>query len=177
MFIKREPTPYKEHEINTPYSISNFRDWRFAYGVSGGKSCRVWFVFKFWKFRISNFLNISFRLQVIGLKGVIFLIVHPVLELGASVCWTYTVYIYFKHRFINHDNVLIPCTNNFDQIWSLYYYKCKWTYHVHKSTASKRTPHASHINHPECSVGRGEVNQCYVTLFSKHYHTCYNTCQ
>ena len=26
MFIKREPTPYKEHEVNTPYSISNVRD-------------------------------------------------------------------------------------------------------------------------------------------------------
>jgi biotin synthase-like enzyme len=26
MFIKREPTPYKEHEVNTPYSTSNFRD-------------------------------------------------------------------------------------------------------------------------------------------------------
>jgi hypothetical protein len=23
MFIKREPTPYKEHEVNTPYSTSN----------------------------------------------------------------------------------------------------------------------------------------------------------
>jgi hypothetical protein len=35
MFIKREPTPYKEHEVNTPYSTSNFRDWRFVYGVFG----------------------------------------------------------------------------------------------------------------------------------------------
>jgi hypothetical protein len=26
MFIKREPTPRKEHEVNTPYSTSNFRD-------------------------------------------------------------------------------------------------------------------------------------------------------
>jgi hypothetical protein len=26
MFIKREPTPHKEHEVNTPYSTSNFRD-------------------------------------------------------------------------------------------------------------------------------------------------------
>ena len=26
MFIKREPTPYKEHEVNTPYFTSNFRD-------------------------------------------------------------------------------------------------------------------------------------------------------
>jgi biotin synthase-like enzyme len=26
MFIKREPTPYKEHEVNSPYSTSNFRD-------------------------------------------------------------------------------------------------------------------------------------------------------
>jgi hypothetical protein len=25
-----------------------------------------------------------------------------------------------------------------------------------RSTASKRTPHASHSNHPECSVGRGK---------------------
>jgi hypothetical protein len=32
MFIKREPTPYKVHEVNTPYSTSNFRDWRFVYG-------------------------------------------------------------------------------------------------------------------------------------------------
>ena len=44
MFIKREPTPYKEHEVNTPYFTSNFRDWRFVYGVFGGKTCRVWFV-------------------------------------------------------------------------------------------------------------------------------------
>ena len=99
---------------------------------------------------------------------------HPILELGASVCWAYTVYIYFNNQsFINHDNVLIPCTNNFDQTRSLYYYKCKWTYHVRKSTASKRTPHASHSNHPECSVGRGElyhiklifpVALCHLTL-------------
>jgi hypothetical protein len=27
MFIKREPKPLKEHELNTPYSTSNFRDW------------------------------------------------------------------------------------------------------------------------------------------------------
>jgi hypothetical protein len=70
----------------------------------------------------------------------------------------------FNHSFINHDNVFIPCTNNFDQTRSLYYYKCKWTYHVRKSTASKRTPHASHIaitpNAPldavifHCSLGR-----------------------
>ena len=86
MFIKREPTPYKEHEVNTPYSTSNFRDWRFVYGVFGGKTCRVWFVLSFWKFRISNFLKISFWLQVIGLKGVMLLILHPILELGASVC-------------------------------------------------------------------------------------------
>ena len=26
MFIKREPTPYKEHKVNTSYSTSNFRD-------------------------------------------------------------------------------------------------------------------------------------------------------
>jgi hypothetical protein len=26
MFIKREPTPYKEHEVNTPYSTYNFRE-------------------------------------------------------------------------------------------------------------------------------------------------------
>jgi hypothetical protein len=42
MFIKREPTPYKKHQVNSPYST--FRDWRFVYGVFGGKSCRVWFV-------------------------------------------------------------------------------------------------------------------------------------
>jgi hypothetical protein len=75
--------------------------------------------------------------------------------------WSYLYYIlkldltlYFNHSFTNHDNVLIPCTNNFDQTRSLYYYKCKWTYHVLKSTASKRTPHASHSNHPEYFVGR-----------------------
>jgi hypothetical protein len=44
MFIKRELTPYKEHEVNTPNSTSNFLDWRFVYGVFGGKTCRVWFV-------------------------------------------------------------------------------------------------------------------------------------
>jgi hypothetical protein len=84
----------------------------------------------------------SFWLQVIGLKGVMLLIVHPILELGASVCQTYTVYIYFNHSFINHDNILIPCTNNFDN--------------VRKSTASERTPHTSHSNRPKCSVGRGD---------------------
>ena len=26
MFIKREPTTYKEQEVNTPHSTSNFRD-------------------------------------------------------------------------------------------------------------------------------------------------------
>ena len=26
MFIKRELTPYKEHDVNTPYSTSHFRD-------------------------------------------------------------------------------------------------------------------------------------------------------
>ena len=35
---------YKEHEVKTQYSTSNFRDLRFAYGVFGGKTCRVWFV-------------------------------------------------------------------------------------------------------------------------------------
>ena len=68
------------------------------------------------------------------------------------------IYIYFNQRFINHDNVLIPCTNNFDQTRPLHYYKCKWTYHVRKSTASKRTPHASHSNHPEYSVRRGGID-------------------
>jgi hypothetical protein len=54
---------------------------------------------------------------------------------------------------------------------SLYYYKCKWTYHVRKSTASKRTPHASHSNHPECSVGRGKnvaADLESMCRFSKH---------
>jgi hypothetical protein len=35
---------------------------------------------------MNNFLNISFWLQIIGLKGVMLLILHPILELGASVC-------------------------------------------------------------------------------------------
>ena len=44
MFIKREPTPYKEHEVNTTYSTSNFRDWRFVHGMFSGVTCRIWFV-------------------------------------------------------------------------------------------------------------------------------------
>jgi hypothetical protein len=89
-------------------------------------------------------------LQVIGPKGVMLLIFAPDIRVGRE-CFLnlYRIYIYFNQSFINHDNVLIPCTNNFDQTRSLYYYKCKRTCHVRKSTAS-------HSNHPECSVGRGE---------------------
>jgi hypothetical protein len=52
------------------------------------------------------------------------------------------------------------------------YYKCKGTYHVRKSTASKRTPHASHSNHPECSVGRGDFCPVLLTVYKNE---CYQS--
>jgi hypothetical protein len=44
------------------------------------------FDFHFESLGLVIFLNISFWFQIIGLKGVMLLILHPILELGASVC-------------------------------------------------------------------------------------------
>ena len=71
----------------------------------------------------SVFSEDKLLLQVIGLKGVMLLIFAPDIRVGRECLLN--IYNYFNESFINHDNVLIPCTNNFDQTRSFYYYKCK----------------------------------------------------